>query len=328
MTKARIPEIDIMKGIAILCVILEHIDNCPEILKHLITSFHMPLFFIIAGFFYRPQNCYKEKFKKDLNRLIIPYIATMAILSAYSFFIHFILKSDHSRAYLTFWCCLFPSGIKGSSLSNSVPVWFLCALFWCRQIYNLIFVKYNKPIAILLIVIISSSVTFLYEETSIEFPLSFIQGISAMIFYLFGWFIRQFLDRHNLNASFLILTWIIWLTCFQYCGIGMITCYYNNFFLALVVAVCGTFSIYSISKIISNVFTISIMRYVKYYLKWAGISSLVILCVHTIEMYLPIWDYIGLYSVIPLFLAKVVLCSVITLLCYKTKITRSIFQLK
>lgn len=48
MTKARIPEIDIMKGIAILCVILEHIDNCPEILKHLITSFHMPLFFIIA----------------------------------------------------------------------------------------------------------------------------------------------------------------------------------------------------------------------------------------------------------------------------------------
>ena len=116
MTKARIPEIDIMKGIAILCVILEHIDNCPEILKHLITSFHMPLFFIIAGFFYRPQNCYKEKFKKDLNRLIIPYIATMAILSAYSFFIHFILKSDHSRAYLTFWCCLFPSGIKGGAL--------------------------------------------------------------------------------------------------------------------------------------------------------------------------------------------------------------------
>ena len=103
--------------------------------------------------------------------------------------------------------------------------------------------------------------TFLYEETSIEFPLSFIQGISAMIFYLFGWFIRQFLDRHNLNASFLILTWIIWLTCFQYCGIGMITCYYNNFFLALVVAVCGTFSIYSISKIISNVFTISISNY-------------------------------------------------------------------
>ena len=66
MTKARIPEIDIMKGIAILCVILEHIDNCPEILKHLITSFHMPLFFIIAGFFIALKIAVRKNSRKTL----------------------------------------------------------------------------------------------------------------------------------------------------------------------------------------------------------------------------------------------------------------------
>lgn len=80
MNKNRNHAIDIMKGIAILCVILGHIETLPIIGKNLINSFHMPLFFIIAGYFYRPATNYKAKLNKDFKRLIVPYIATGAVI--------------------------------------------------------------------------------------------------------------------------------------------------------------------------------------------------------------------------------------------------------
>lgn len=43
---------DIMKGIGILSVILGHMDVAP-FWRTFIFSFHMPLFFILAGYFYR-----------------------------------------------------------------------------------------------------------------------------------------------------------------------------------------------------------------------------------------------------------------------------------
>lgn len=76
MVKERNHAIDIMKGIAILCVILGHIEAIPEVGKGIIFSFHMPLFFIIAGYFYRPTVDYRAKLNKDFKRLIVPYIAT------------------------------------------------------------------------------------------------------------------------------------------------------------------------------------------------------------------------------------------------------------
>jgi len=42
---------DIMKGIAILCMMIGHSTWPPEWLHRLIYSFHMPLFFIVAGYF-------------------------------------------------------------------------------------------------------------------------------------------------------------------------------------------------------------------------------------------------------------------------------------
>lgn len=255
MTKSRIPELDIMKGIAILCVILEHINSNPDVVKNLITSFHMPLFFILAGYFYKPDNHYLAKLRKDFKRLIVPYIATMSILAIYSFIIHFALSSDHTKAYLTFWACLYPSGIKGCTMVNIVPVWFLCALFWCREIYNFIFVKITQTKAILLIVIICASATFLYENTSIEMPFSFMQGLSAMMFYLIGWAIHRLLNNHKLNNYHLILASVIWLIGFRYCNTEMINCSYTDYPLAIIVATCGTLSIYGVAKLMVIYFT-------------------------------------------------------------------------
>ena len=49
MTK-RIEYIDMMKGFAMILVILGHISYIPYSLKILIYIFHIPLFFFLSGF--------------------------------------------------------------------------------------------------------------------------------------------------------------------------------------------------------------------------------------------------------------------------------------
>lgn len=49
MGSKRLDWIDIAKGIAIILVIVGHTVPNPSPLRHAIFSFHMPVFFILAG---------------------------------------------------------------------------------------------------------------------------------------------------------------------------------------------------------------------------------------------------------------------------------------
>ena len=51
---------DIMKGVGILSVILGHMD-IESYWRNVIYSFHMPLFFILAGYFFRSRFTIAEE---------------------------------------------------------------------------------------------------------------------------------------------------------------------------------------------------------------------------------------------------------------------------
>lgn len=52
--KARIEEFDIAKGISILCVILGHLGIYN--VNRIVFTFHMPIFFLINGYFISTKN--------------------------------------------------------------------------------------------------------------------------------------------------------------------------------------------------------------------------------------------------------------------------------
>ena len=54
MSKNRIEEIDILKGIAMILVVIGHYFH-PPIVSYAIWSFHMPLFVIISGYFVKEE---------------------------------------------------------------------------------------------------------------------------------------------------------------------------------------------------------------------------------------------------------------------------------
>ena len=53
---SRISAYDIAKGIGVILVVFGHMNTYPTILQKIIYSFHMPLFFLLAGlvFSYKP----------------------------------------------------------------------------------------------------------------------------------------------------------------------------------------------------------------------------------------------------------------------------------
>lgn len=139
MTVKRIKWVDIYKGILIFLVVFGHalqgiaadkslIDNpfYNSILygKWLIYSFHMPAFFIAAGFFsFKLFNKINEKyFAKKSYRLIIPYFIWGGITA-----VCMQLAKGHTNSEL---------GIRNFLYSPIIPF----SIFWFLYIYFIIFI--------------------------------------------------------------------------------------------------------------------------------------------------------------------------------------------
>jgi fucose 4-O-acetylase-like acetyltransferase len=89
VTKHYYPELDVVKGIAILLVILGHSfcsfpfninAGLPPILGEIVRSFQMPVLFIASGFLFHSNDSFKVFIKKKVSRLIIPWI-TFSIIT-------------------------------------------------------------------------------------------------------------------------------------------------------------------------------------------------------------------------------------------------------
>ena len=56
MQQKRIESIDIIRGIAILLMMVGHIAGIPIYVDKYIHMFHMPIWFFISGWFYKRRN--------------------------------------------------------------------------------------------------------------------------------------------------------------------------------------------------------------------------------------------------------------------------------
>lgn len=72
----RVQYIDVMRGIAILLVVLQHcIGDLKESVSVFVLSFHMPLFFFISGMCHKTACCYEDTYGivlKRASRLLVP----------------------------------------------------------------------------------------------------------------------------------------------------------------------------------------------------------------------------------------------------------------
>ena len=78
----RVQYIDIARGIAIILMVVGHVlDRGWK--RNVIFSFHMPLFIIISGMFYKEKSL-RETVKNIIFKLILPYLICTLILQIFT----------------------------------------------------------------------------------------------------------------------------------------------------------------------------------------------------------------------------------------------------
>jgi len=132
LMKSRIDILDIAKALAIFLVVMGHaVGNLDTPFWRLVIyTFHMPLFFLVAGMVVKPvevteRGTFISFLKKNSLTLAVPYFIWAVIYSQFSY---------NHLGYILYgsWECLY----KGQT---STSLWFLSCLFSARIMVELVF---------------------------------------------------------------------------------------------------------------------------------------------------------------------------------------------
>ncbi len=129
--KKRIELIDLAKALTIFLVILGHTAGLTDTAMYakVIYTFHMPLFFFLAGMSLRPaavrgKEGWRAFLKKTAQALVVPYIIWGLIYAPFSF---------ENVA-----CLLYASWKSLGKMGTLTSLWFLAALFIARTAVQMI----------------------------------------------------------------------------------------------------------------------------------------------------------------------------------------------
>lgn len=189
--KKRIEYIDTAKAIAMLFVIIGHCDwiNTIPRLYGMIYSFHMPVFFIISGYFIKRMS-FKQSMYKYARAYIKPYallalfIICVSLSHAYCYKDN-LLDSFKLSVLRVIWCAAGNrSNVCFDLIPDIGPSWFLPALFTSCVIYSSFVVKYNKMEQILLCLILACFAVSTISKIQLPFGIQY--GMVALVYLVIG----------------------------------------------------------------------------------------------------------------------------------------------
>lgn len=318
---------DFMKGFGILAVIAGHCAGMQAysnvLILKLIYSFHMPMFFIIAGYFYK-ENCeLLNKLKADFKRLIMPYIITSIAFLLYEI----LTNTNFILCKYIIIAIIWGTGESHTSaiwptMPHIGPIWFLLALFWCRFFFNLIHIYARRPYMTVLIFAILATAA---DRYLINLPLGVFPGISAMTFYLIGHLIKKYKDIHSrINKCIIVICAICWVLHIFYSKIDMCICYYKYYPIDILGTTFGAILVYTISKMFP-------MSYINILMTKLGQVSLIILCFHTLENNIVHYESLSFAqnNWLIIFVIRAILCITLTVAwCLMVKFVNQLFLKK
>ncbi|MCI8983228.1 MAG: acyltransferase family protein [Hungatella sp.] len=284
-TKKRIEYLDVAKGIAMIGVIIAHFGGIPFLLNRICFSFHMPLFFLISGYFFKKGDM-NLLLKRKAYQLLRPYVITSMVVIFSSIFWNGIIKNETitvGRNILEWlWAFFYGSGNPYNSpywIKEIGAIWFLPALFFSLLILGFCLNKKYSLVWIVLLMWVGS-----YTRDVLWLPFSIQAALVALGYLYIGYNVREYNILEKLIASPVIVgaafvLWVLYILCdggrvYIVQGYFANGIYYETFF-SSVAAFCVIWIAYIISKK-SNL--------VERFLKFIGQNSLIIMCAHLVEL--------------------------------------------
>lgn len=209
MPRKRLTYLDMAKGIGIFLVILGHIEYIREDTLKWISSFHMPLFFVIGGILaYEKREEGRPFFSALAARArgtLVPYAAFTIMLLTMNTLEHFLEPGALSGAQLA------RQYVDAATGYGIHILWFLPAYFTAGAIFLLLergLRPVSRNLAVLLLAVGAYGVTVIFrldQYAVTDLPLigfagmdlliTLLRGILAMPFLLMGWYLGAFYGR-------------------------------------------------------------------------------------------------------------------------------------
>jgi fucose 4-O-acetylase-like acetyltransferase len=268
---------DILKGFGILLMLCGHYWPGSHWAHQVIYSFHMPLFFLVAGYFSKPvtQGGAGHTIKKNAKRLLLPFVATQLLLVAWGG-IQAMAKHDVSYVLKPSLSLLWGSCDVLDSQWGLIyvgPMWFLPALFWAKTAFECLASKLREWTLLLVCVIVSVASMVLHVFTNS--PWCLLQGLSCLTFVAMGYLAKQKLfPRWTYWIALLC-----WPVAIVFSSIEVADCTYHLYPLDVLGACGGTLFVWWWSSKVTKIGALSRV------LAWFGVNSMLILCFHNFEWF-------------------------------------------
>lgn len=286
--------IDILKGIGISLVLVAH--SLGGYVHTFAYSFHMPLFFLISGYFFHPKPI-GETLRKDFTRLMIPFFFTTLLMFVVSCILAPLDLDGIKTPQYTFEALIYGNAANGNrhkiwgDFACVGSVWFLAALFWAKSVFNILYIKFNNVKASIILIFLS--ITSVVIGQYMLLPYSFIQGMTALPFLWIGYFLRMgggdaIIHNTAYKTIFIILA-ILWLASTFQSSLNMASIEWKYYYIPnVLLATVGTGVIYMVSSFIN-----SHLNGLATLLAFLGKYSIVLVCFPVVESYLiPLKDLI------------------------------------
>lgn len=261
--------IDLAKGVCILLVAFFHIVGrpFPDSVNSTLSSFRMPLYFILSGIFFSRYGGMKEFVIKKVNRLLIPFLFCWLIRAAMCIAYYF--RSLVVDVSLSFDYAYLLSKIFDSSLGCFMPLWFLPCLFFCGVFFYfiLMFCDFFRKNRIAWLIVLSGTVGvmgFILYDLDIQLPLWIDNAMVSLPFYAFGYLLRKqtdFLQSSKYNKIYILLSVTLFVLTFiinikslsKFCDLKVVS--FVSYYLC---GVTGTLAVLLLSKKIIRIPIISL----------------------------------------------------------------------
>lgn len=249
--------IDIAKGLGIFLVVFGHNTVVFPVVFKLIYSFHMPLFFFLAGIFHKKNESLSYMIKSKAKRLITPYVF-------FSLF-HYVFYLLWSLIFLDINNYHFVNIFKIIPLKDaiSVPLWFFISLFEVIIIYHCIIKYLSKFWARFFIIIGLALMSYVINHLDLPFYYNyfhFFSSLSMLLFYFLGYEFfnslnKDFFPEKNFMSIilFVILSFLLYGLNMYSNGVDINSNTINApFYIYFASAFTGTYLILLLAKLINR----------------------------------------------------------------------------
>ncbi len=292
LNKNRRRNLDIARGIAIICIILGHLGNSS--INRVVFTFHVPIFYLIAGYFFNEKLGFVDLLKKKARTLLVPYYVTCLVIMLASIVQRLIQhKSVVKRLKELLYATAYAAGDKYTEpfyIASIGAIWFLWAMFWA-ECFLYLTLKLKPELRIFLVAAIFT--VGYYSRRLFWFPLSIQAGCCALLFLYVGYLIKSAEEPYKNSSKetkvfIAVAAAIVWAAFMRdFVSFWLVHSDIGRGMIDVFGSLCGCWCVVLISTFIDKKVSL-----VSTFLSFLGRYSLLMLCAHKFELSIFKWKAI------------------------------------